>query len=210
MSSLSAHLVDSYDHQRALHRHRLQNPETHRGRQPFTPQYIITEETPSEPIFDPPVNAQFGASHGKPVRGWTGSLHTIAKIDQDELEQRNISKPPITQKIALTNDMSNTHINNHSHNRPNQSPTAQMKQEPPSTPLLPITQWDLSGSSAPQYPAHTPSHQPHQPTPAPSGTMGISEYTAGQISTLQSRLGKKLGPEYINHRPGPGGGPQLR
>lgn len=39
--------------------------------------------------------------------------------------------------------------------------------------------------------------------------MRMSEYTAGQIATLQSRLQKQLGPEYINHRPGPGGGPAL-
>lgn len=40
--------------------------------------------------------------------------------------------------------------------------------------------------------------------------MLMSEYTAGQIATLQSRLAKKLGPEYITKRPGPGGGPKLR
>lgn len=40
--------------------------------------------------------------------------------------------------------------------------------------------------------------------------MLMSEYTAGQIATLQSRLSKKLGPEYITKRPGPGGGPKLR
>lgn len=34
----------------------------------------------------------------------------------------------------------------------------------------------------------------------------ISEYTAQQIATLQSRLEKKLGPEYISSRPGPSGG----
>ncbi|KAJ9120757.1 hypothetical protein QFC22_002688 [Naganishia vaughanmartiniae] len=39
--------------------------------------------------------------------------------------------------------------------------------------------------------------------------MLMSEYTAGQIATLQSRLSKKLGPEYITKRPGPGGGPKL-
>lgn len=33
----------------------------------------------------------------------------------------------------------------------------------------------------------------------------ISEYTAQEIATLQSRLEKKLGPEYISTRPGPGG-----
>lgn len=33
----------------------------------------------------------------------------------------------------------------------------------------------------------------------------ISEFTAQEIATLQSRLDKQLGPEYISHRPGPGG-----
>ncbi|KAI1332794.1 hypothetical protein F5Y16DRAFT_407416 [Xylariaceae sp. FL0255] len=33
----------------------------------------------------------------------------------------------------------------------------------------------------------------------------ISEYTAAQIATLQSRLEKQLGPEYISSRAGPGG-----
>lgn len=43
-----------------------------------------------------------------------------------------------------------------------------------------------------------------------SAPMLMSEYTAGQMATLQSRLAKKLGPEYITKRPGPGGGPKLR
>src|SRR5580700_66299 len=33
----------------------------------------------------------------------------------------------------------------------------------------------------------------------------ISEYTAQEIATLQSRLEKQLGPEYISSRPGPSG-----
>ncbi|KXT10123.1 hypothetical protein AC579_513 [Pseudocercospora musae] len=34
----------------------------------------------------------------------------------------------------------------------------------------------------------------------------VSEYTAAEIATLQSRLEKQLGPEYISTRPGNGGG----
>ena len=34
----------------------------------------------------------------------------------------------------------------------------------------------------------------------------INEYTAQQVATLQSRLDKQLGPEYISTRPGAGGG----
>lgn len=33
----------------------------------------------------------------------------------------------------------------------------------------------------------------------------ISEYTAQEIATLQARLDKKLGPEYISSRPGAAG-----
>jgi DNA repair and recombination protein RAD52 len=33
----------------------------------------------------------------------------------------------------------------------------------------------------------------------------VSEYTAQEIATLQSRLERQLGPEYISTRPGPGG-----
>jgi DNA repair and recombination protein RAD52 len=36
-------------------------------------------------------------------------------------------------------------------------------------------------------------------------TPRISEYTAQEIASLQSRLEKQLGPEYISTRPGAGG-----
>ncbi|OBZ67897.1 DNA repair and recombination protein rhm52 [Grifola frondosa] len=39
--------------------------------------------------------------------------------------------------------------------------------------------------------------------------MELSEDTAKKIATLQAKLNKKLGPEYISQRPGPGGGPKL-
>lgn len=42
---------------------------------------------------------------------------------------------------------------------------------------------------------------PFEPPPAPH----ITTYTAQQIATLQSRLDKQLGPEYISSRPGAGG-----
>jgi DNA repair and recombination protein RAD52 len=42
------------------------------------------------------------------------------------------------------------------------------------------------------------------------GYMGdISEATAARIATLQAKLDRKLGPEFISQRPGPGGGPKL-
>ncbi|KAK8215082.1 DNA repair protein rad52 [Zalaria obscura] len=34
----------------------------------------------------------------------------------------------------------------------------------------------------------------------------VNEYTAQEIATLQSKLDKQLGPEYISTRPGAGGG----
>lgn len=40
-------------------------------------------------------------------------------------------------------------------------------------------------------------------------TMGISTSTAQKIATLQAKLNKRLGPEYISQRPGPSGGPKL-
>ncbi|KAK3670524.1 DNA repair protein rad52 [Recurvomyces mirabilis] len=51
----------------------------------------------------------------------------------------------------------------------------------------------------------------HRDTPATTNPFHdpkhhISEYTAQEIATLQSRLEKQLGPEYISTRPGNGGG----
>jgi recombination DNA repair RAD52 pathway protein len=37
-------------------------------------------------------------------------------------------------------------------------------------------------------------------------TPRVSEFTAQEIATLQSRLNKQLGPEYVSTRPGAGGG----
>lgn len=39
-----------------------------------------------------------------------------------------------------------------------------------------------------------------------NGAFGLSQYSAEQIASLQARLSRKLGPEYIAQRPGPGGG----
>lgn len=55
---------------------------------------------------------------------------------------------------------------------------------------------------------HSPGHQhqscsDHYYEPPPQR---ISVWTAQEIATLQSRLDKKLGPEYISSRQGPGGG----
>ena len=50
--------------------------------------------------------------------------------------------------------------------------------------------------------------QPQPPTNMPV-YQDISEETAKQIATLQARLNKKLGPEYLSQRPGPGGGLKL-
>lgn len=42
-----------------------------------------------------------------------------------------------------------------------------------------------------------------------STLLDISDETEKRIATLQAKLNKKLGPEYISQRPGPGGGPKL-
>jgi DNA repair and recombination protein RAD52 len=39
--------------------------------------------------------------------------------------------------------------------------------------------------------------------------MDMSEATAARIAELQAKLDRKLGPEYVSQRPGPGGGPKL-
>ena len=39
--------------------------------------------------------------------------------------------------------------------------------------------------------------------------MEMTEESAKKIAELQVKLNKKLGPEYISQRPGPGGGPKL-
>lgn len=55
------------------------------------------------------------------------------------------------------------------------------------------------GVSAPQMPITTFGAQ----------SQSTSEETAMKIASLQSKLGRKLGPEYISQRPGPAGGPKL-
>ena len=39
---------------------------------------------------------------------------------------------------------------------------------------------------------------------------GFSRWSEERIASLQVRLARKLGPEYVTQRPGPGGGPKLR
>ncbi|KAI0738916.1 Rad52 22 double-strand break repair protein [Daedaleopsis nitida] len=39
--------------------------------------------------------------------------------------------------------------------------------------------------------------------------MNLSEDSALKLAEMQAKLNKKLGPEYISQRPGPGGGPKL-
>lgn len=53
-----------------------------------------------------------------------------------------------------------------------------------------------------------PSYNANMPQ-QPSAYMDLSDETARKIATLQSKLDKKLGPEYISQRPGPGGAGKL-
>lgn len=49
------------------------------------------------------------------------------------------------------------------------------------------------------------------PPPRPSGSVGgFSRWSEEKVAALQMRLAKKLGPEFVTQRPGPGGGPKLR
>ena len=43
-----------------------------------------------------------------------------------------------------------------------------------------------------------------------TGGGGFTKWSEEKVAALQVRLARKLGPEYITQRPGPGGGPKLR
>jgi hypothetical protein len=180
--ALSTHLVQAFEHQQLSHKHAQLHP-SNPTRQPFTPQYIIQTPTKPAPTFDPTPSPLFSVSHGQPVRGKNGSRHTIPTVDP-EMEQ----KPPITQNLSTPQSHAPPHAFTYQPTNPTQ-----------------LTAWDAGGSLPPPHPSHHPFTQSGQ---APA-TMSLSEYTAGQIATLQSRLAKKLGPEYITQRPG-GGGAKLR
>lgn len=75
----------------------------------------------------------------------------------------------------------------------------------------------MHGSFA-AVPAFNTQHQQPYPSynahalslpPPPANYMELSEQTAIQIASLQAKLNRKLGPEFISQRPGPGGGPKL-
>jgi DNA repair and recombination protein RAD52 len=81
----------------------------------------------------------------------------------------------------------------------------------PSTPII-VTSGAMSfdarahGTSAPSLPSFCP---PSPTSHAPFGPLSEDSATSRQIATLQAKLNKKLGPEFISQRPGPGGGPKL-
>lgn len=58
-------------------------------------------------------------------------------------------------------------------------------------------------------------HSHSQPSPTfnsfvdASFLTDVSEETSRKIASLQQKLDKKLGPEFVSQRPGPGGGPKL-
>ncbi|KAK6902680.1 hypothetical protein I203_107938 [Kwoniella mangroviensis CBS 8507] len=53
------------------------------------------------------------------------------------------------------------------------------------------------------------SHHGQQSFTAGPSTQGTSSWSEERIQMLQARLARKLGPEYVTQRPGPGGGPKL-
>lgn len=80
----------------------------------------------------------------------------------------------------------------------------------PSTPTV-VTSGAMS-FDARMHGTPVPSFPPFfSPSPVPFGLTPLTEEStaAKQIATLQAKLNKKLGPEYISQRPGPGGGPKL-
>lgn len=78
----------------------------------------------------------------------------------------------------------------------------------PSTPIITsgAMSFNARGHGTPP-PFFSPSHMPH----SLFGFTPLSEdsTTAKHIASLQAKLNKKLGPEYISQRPGPAGGPKL-
>lgn len=76
----------------------------------------------------------------------------------------------------------------------------------------PVTPSQLTVSGAMSFNPHMHGSFPSQPSFAGNDSsymMELSEQTAMKIANLQAKLNKKLGPEYISQRPGPGGGPKL-
>lgn len=63
-------------------------------------------------------------------------------------------------------------------------------------------------SFAPQMDGSFQTHPPFLDQGSTS-FIDVSEATANKIAELQAKLERKLGPEYISQRPGPGGGPKL-
>ncbi|KAF9517727.1 hypothetical protein BS47DRAFT_1290541 [Hydnum rufescens UP504] len=53
--------------------------------------------------------------------------------------------------------------------------------------------------------------QIHAVTPfsAPASSSRVTNESTTKIATLQAKLNRQLGPEFISQRPGPGGGPKL-
>ncbi|CAK9780849.1 unnamed protein product [Cutaneotrichosporon oleaginosum] len=82
---------------------------------------------------------------------------------------------------------------------------------PLQTPLRPTYQapnTPLAGADGSQYGVHhgTPMSPFAFGTPMPGS---FTPWSEDKVATLQARLQKKLGPEYVTQRAGPGGGPKL-
>jgi hypothetical protein len=210
--ALSSHLIHSFEHQRALSTYRqLYHPPTQGQagvkREPFTPQYIITTSPPPEPQYSPGPSESYNQSHGKPPRNRTAFAGT-SRMDMNSNSNsvQGDRKPPITQRTPQ--------VASHAFAVPPPSPLNNWEHHAPADPTSSSlyggygqTQTQTRDGNQTQGQAQAQAQgQPEENTQY----MQMSAYTAGQIATLQSRLQKQLGPEYINHRPGPGGGPALR
>lgn len=97
-------------------------------------------------------------------------------------------------------------LNQHLHNMQTQhgNTSANSRTFTPYTPM--------AGHDGSQYGAHhgmSPwgMSQGNIPPPTPGR---FTTWSEEKVANLQVRLTRKLGPEYITQRPGPGGGPKLR
>jgi hypothetical protein len=196
--ALSTHLLHSFEHQQALSTHRqlypTQNPSV--KREPFTPQYIITEPPPPAPQYNPHPSAAYNGSHGKPLPDQSTTRMDPSAVQGDR-------KPPITQRAPKAAS--------HAFAMPPPSPLNTWEHHAPADPT-PSTSFYGGGGGfgQTQNQYHTQTQYPQTQQGENTQFMQMSAYTAGQIATLQSRLQKQLGPEYIMERKGPSGGPTLR
>lgn len=68
----------------------------------------------------------------------------------------------------------------------------------------------MAGNDGSQWGAHHGSPMPWNSQFGGGGPGRFTQWSEERVATMQARLQRKLGPEYVSTRPGPGGGPKLR